>query len=232
MSALFFDYSETRLTKTVNLQTGQHNVINKQLKFPHYWRDIKEYFRLLSNKPKSKLKMKKLISLCLLLLCIPSLSQAKVLHVAEHGFVVENKQSIALKKSVVWRALVDNVDQWWPKDHSWWKGKFSIDEFAGGCFCEVNGTQSAEHMRISFVDPHNTLRMTGGLGPLQQMGMHGALDWKFSDDDGQTTVTLTYSVSGIRAEGFSDLAPIVARVQGMQLAALFNYLQSQPGFDE
>ena len=43
----------------------------------------------------------------------------------------------------------------------------------------MSGARSAEHMRIGFVDPGVQLRMLGGLGPLQGMGLHGALDWMF-----------------------------------------------------
>ena len=62
--------------------------------------------------------------------------------------------------------------------------------------------------------------MTGGLGPLQGMGVYGSLDWAIAFKDNTTTVTLTYSVTGINPDGFAELAPIVAKVQGMQLKAL------------
>lgn len=155
-------------------------------------------------------------------------AKTEVTHVSQHGFIVKNQTEIAASSDVVWQALVQDVDKWWPKDHSWWgaQGTFSIDAHAGGCFCETAGERSAEHMHISFVDPGKLLRMTGGLGPLQGMGMHGALDWLFSGDEETTTITLTYSVSGIRAEGFDDLAPIVAKVQGQQLNGLKQLVES------
>ena len=53
-------------------------------------------------------------------------------------------------------------------------------------------------MRISFVEPNKLLRMSGGLGPLQGMGLYGALDWQFSRVDNMTQVLLTYKVSGIK----------------------------------
>ena len=165
-------------------------------------------------------------SIFCLLISFSSQADPQVVHVTENGFIVENQVVIAAPSEKVWKALVDNVDNWWPKDHTWWgqNSTLSIDEFAGGCFCEKAGKQSAEHMRIAFVDPGKLLRMTGGLGPLQGMGMHGALDWQFTSRDNSTNLKLTYRVSGINPGGYEKLAPIVAKVQGMQLQGLADYL--------
>jgi len=153
---------------------------------------------------------------------------AKVLFVDSHGFSVENKVEIKAHSEKVWQVLVNDVDLWWPKEHSWFgdKGRFFIESKAGGCFCEVSGDKSAEHMRISYVEPKKLLRMTGGLGPLQGMGMYGSMDWKFSETDGMTTLILKYKVSGYSPDGFEQLAPIVAKVQGLQLGGLKSYLEN------
>ena len=165
-----------------------------------------------------------ILPLCLCV-SVDLLAAPKVLHVADYGFAVENTATINATKSAVWKALTEEVDNWWPKDHTWWgaQGTLSIDTHAGGCFCEISGVKSAEHMRISFVEPSKLLRMTGGLGPLQGMGLHGALDWQLSEKDGVTKVTLTYRVSGYSPEGYEKLAPIVAQVQGLQLQGLVDY---------
>ncbi|MBW8192817.1 SRPBCC domain-containing protein [Neiella marina] len=164
------------------------------------------------------------IVLCISLMMMTSSAIAQVVHIAPHGFIVENQVVINQPAEKVWHALIEDVDQWWPKDHSWWQGTFSIDAKAGGCFCEISGGKSAEHMRISFVEPRKLLRMTGGLGPLQGMGMHGALDWQLANEGLNTKVTLTYRVSGIDPDGFDKLAPVVSHVQGLQLNALKHYL--------
>jgi uncharacterized protein YndB with AHSA1/START domain len=149
---------------------------------------------------------------------------AEVKHVDVHGFIIENTIATERTPEQVCYALTNNIDDWWPKDHSWWRGTFSIDARAGGCFCETNTDKSAEHMRIVFVEPNKTLRMSGGLGPLQGMGMSGALDWQLLPTEKGTQVTLTYRVHGINEGGFSELAPIVAHVQGLQLNALKDFL--------
>ncbi|ALO45474.1 hypothetical protein [Pseudohongiella spirulinae] len=176
--------------------------------------------------------MRKLIRSCCisLTLCVPftnSWVRAEVLYTADAGFAVENKVQIQQSVDVVWQALVNDVDAWWPKDHSWWAGTFSIDPHAGGCFCERSGERSVQHMAISMVDPGKLLRMTGGLGPLQGLGLSGALDWQIVPDEADpqlTEVTLTYRVNGYTPGGFGQLAPVVDQVQGLQLGGLKSYL--------
>lgn len=162
----------------------------------------------------------------MLLTSLPA--QAEVQFVSDTGFIIENRIHVAADTDAAWQALVNKVDAWWPKDHSWWldAGTFSIEPVAGGCFCERNGASSAEHMRIVFVEPGKLLRMNGGLGPLQGMGMFGALDWTLSPAGEGTDITLTYRVTGTNAEGFAGLAPIVDSVQALQLGGLGNYLNA------
>ena len=152
---------------------------------------------------------------------------AEVKLVTDSGFSIENRIETNVNKTQAWNALIQQVDHWWPKDHSWWYGTFSIDANAGGCFCETLDKKSAEHMRIVFVDPEKTLRMAGGLGPLQGMGLYGAMDWIFATtENGSTSVSLRYTVHGVNEDGFEQLAKIVDQVQGMQLGSLKTYLQA------
>lgn len=167
------------------------------------------------------------ITLFILASLLPQLATAELKHVSEHGFIIENQIETNASVDNAWQALTNNIDQWWPKDHSWWGGTFSVQAKAGGCFCETSGERSAEHMRIVFVDPGKTLRMTGGLGPLQGMGLNGALDWRFTrTETGKTQITLHYAVHGINADGFEQLAPIVDQVQGIQLEGLKTFLSN------
>src|SRR5687767_8081846 len=117
------------------------------------------------------------------------LAQPEVKDATASGFTVENIRVVPAAPEAAFKALVDDVDRWWPKDHSWWgkDAKFSIDAKAGGCFCERGGAREALHMLVTFVDPPNTLRLTGGLGPLQGMGLHGALEFRLKPQDGGGT---------------------------------------------
>jgi len=151
----------------------------------------------------------------------------EVLFLAETGFIVKNTIIVKSNREDTWKIFSQEVDQWWPSDHTWWgqAGTLTIDTFAGGCFCEKNKGKSAEHMRIIFVDPNVLLRMSGGLGPLQGMGMFGSLDWAFTENVQGTEVTMTYKVNGINPSGFSKLAPMVDKVQALQLSGLANFIE-------
>ena len=148
------------------------------------------------------------------------------------GFTLENTQDVPTDPQATWKALVDDVGRWWPADHTWWgdASRLSIDAQAGGCFCERNGGQQARHMVVTFVDPGRTLRLTGGLGPLQGMGLHGALEFRLAaNEGGGTRITLWYRVGGYTPDDLSTFAPVVDRVQGLQLGGLADYLRRQAG---
>ncbi len=151
------------------------------------------------------------------------------------GFSISNTSESDAPVEVVYSHFIQHVDMWWPKDHTWWNGTLSIDEFAGGCFCEKSGTNSAAHMQVSYLEPNKKVVMTGGLGPLQEMGMYGALTWQFEPiADGSnsgTRVTLTYHASGnihfsgklASLEQAQGLVKVVDKVQAQQLNALTTF---------
>lgn len=151
---------------------------------------------------------------------------AEVKFVSASGFIVENSYEVDSTPQQVWEGLVNHVGDWWPSDHTWFGDAHNLilEARPGGCFCEIDGDRQVEHMRISHVDPGRLLRMLGGLGPLQGMGMHGALDWQISSTGQRSKVTLSYRVSGVNPDGFSQLAPIVDQVQNQQLKGLIDYL--------
>lgn len=157
---------------------------------------------------------------------------ASVLTFNDHHFKIENQLQVKQPPAVAWSHFINDIDAWWPKDHTWWgvKSKLSLDDNAGGCFCERTDKatgNSAAHMQVSYVEKASVLRMTGGLGPLQEMGLFGALDWRFTaTDNHNTTITLTYTVNGY-SPGNAQLAPIVDKVQAQQLGSLVSYINSR-----
>ena len=181
------------------------------------------------NPPLRTLNAARVVFLAASFLLLASFARAEVRAVGDGGFILENTVAVEQDVATTWTAFVEEIDNWWPKDHSWWldQGTFSIDSHAGGCFCERNGESSAEHMRIVFVDPGKLLRMSGGLGPLQGMGLNGALDFSFSEADGGTEVVMTYSVSGFSPDGFEQLAPVVDTVQALQIGGLKDFLSNR-----
>lgn len=164
-------------------------------------------------------------------LALAGLAHAEVKDVQRNGFTIENSQVVPVDVDRAWNALVADVGRWWPKDHTWWgdAGRLSIEPRAGGCFCERDGARQAWHMTVTFVDPGNTLRMTGGLGPLQGMGLDGALEWRFAKVEGGTRITLWYRAGGYTPDDLGKFAAVVDKVQGLQLGGLADYLHKRPG---
>ncbi|GAB3356053.1 SRPBCC family protein [Lysobacter tyrosinilyticus] len=156
-------------------------------------------------------------------------AHAEVKDARPNGFTLENSQVVPVDAKTAWDALVNHVGEWWPKDHTWWgdASKLSIQPRAGGCFCEIDGPRQAWHMTVTFVDPERTLRMTGGLGPLQGMGLDGALEWRLAKAEGGTRITLWYRAGGYTPDDLSKFVPVVDQVQDVQLGGLADYLRAK-----
>ena len=164
----------------------------------------------------------------LLLLCVPFFSFSQVIGSDNHGFQIKIESEVNVEKAVAYQQFLQ-VNQWWHPDHTWFgkSEKLSIDANVGGCFCEIDGEKQAMHMTISYVDPNNEIKMVGGLGPLQMMGLNGGMSWKFDAIDAtRTKITFHYQVSGYMNGGLTKLAPIVDKVQRTQLTRLTNLLNT------
>ena len=172
----------------------------------------------------------RLVALTAAALASPGPAHAEVKDAATGGFTLENAVQVPADAQTAWKALVEDVDRWWPADHTWWgaESALSIEPRAGGCFCERLGDRQALHMLVTFVDPGKRLRLTGGLGPLQGMGLHGALEFLLAPaPDGGTTITMSYRAGGYSPDDLSKLAPVVDKVQAQQLAGLADHVRGR-----
>ena len=156
----------------------------------------------------------------------PSL-RAEVLDSGDSGFVIEIATQTTSTASEAYQQFL-KIGQWWDGDHSWFGSadNFYLEPKVGGCFCEVKGDQQAQHMTVSFVDPNSEIRMVGGLGPLQMMGLSGGMSWKFTDNENSqgSTIVHRYAVNGYTKGGLQSLAKIVDSVQTSQVQSLANIL--------
>jgi hypothetical protein len=64
---------------------------------------------------------------------------------------------------------------------------------------------------------------------MQGMGLSGVLEWRLQAAEGGTRITLWYRAGGYSPDDLRQLAPVVDRVQGLQLGGLANYLTGQSG---
>jgi hypothetical protein len=157
-----------------------------------------------------------IIAACLL---VPA-AQAKVLAKGATGFLVEHKVELKTDAKAAYEAFL-KVGAWWSSSHSFSGDakNLTIDAKPGGCWCEAlpNGG-FVKHMELIHAAPGGMLVFSGGLGPLQFMGVSGSMSVSFKETKGQTTVTLRYDVGGRDDKNFEDISKGVDAVLGEQFA--------------
>jgi uncharacterized protein YndB with AHSA1/START domain len=146
---------------------------------------------------------------------------ADVLASSESAFALETKVAIAAPPTKVWDRLVD-LGSWWDGTHTYSGNgaNLTLDPRPGGCWCEKTPGGGVEHMRIVYVQRNETLRMTGGLGPLQASPILGVMTITLKPSGAGTEATFTYAASGYVPGGMAKLAPLVDGVLGSQWARL------------
>ncbi|MEX1220527.1 MAG: SRPBCC domain-containing protein [Idiomarina sp.] len=156
-----------------------------------------------------------------LLLLFSVKSSAEVASSSEHGFQIKLEQSFNGSAQQGYDRFVNHINGWWLNDHTWFgdAAKLSLNATAGGCFCEIDGDRQAQHMQVTYVHPNKALRLVGGLGPLQSLGMSGTMTITFADN----LVSLDYIIGGYPTMDFTKLAPIVDGVLSQQLASFAQF---------
>lgn len=164
-------------------------------------------------------------------LCGMTTANAEVTNTADNGFTVQHQTVIAGDAEAVWKAMIA-PSRYWNADHSWTGDaeNFYLVPQAGGCFCELIRTTSADnikssegsvqHMRVIYAHNHKMLRMSGALGPLQGEAVTGTLTMLLQPQGSSTAVRFTYKVGGYMEYPIDEIAPAVDGVIGEQLARL------------
>ncbi|AOE49559.1 SRPBCC family protein [Kangiella sediminilitoris] len=157
----------------------------------------------------------------------PFISKAEILSRSESHFHIKFEVELPQSVSTTYDQFL-NIGEWWQSSHTWFgdASKLFIETKAGGCFCEVNGDKEALHMTVAHVNPGKSLKMLGGLGPLQGMGVNGVMSWDFSQlEENKTKLTLNYSVKGFTTENVQTIAEAVNKVLATQVNELKKKLQ-------
>lgn len=163
-------------------------------------------------------------------------AHAEVAALSETGFVIKLEADSPANLADTWQAMIA-PGKWWSDDHTY-SGKAAnmyLDAQATGCFCEKlplpegapEGQRmgSVEHMHVIYADPvRRTLRMSGGLGPLQGEAINGTWTVRLKPVPGGTKIVWDYAVGGYSRLKYEDIAPVVDRVMGQQIASLAKHL--------
>jgi hypothetical protein len=167
--------------------------------------------------------------------CVALPAAAGVVEADDHGFVSAHEVQIEAEPSRVLDALVDEVGQWWDSAHTFSgdAANLSFDCDLGPCglcglcgLCEEWGDNVVIHLRLSAFRPdQGRLVLSGGLGPLQPLGVAGSMTFDVVADDSGTATTLRYRYI-VHGRGLSGWAEPVDRVQLGQLMRLKRYVET------
>ena len=160
---------------------------------------------------------------------IPLSLRSQIIDSSAHGFTVRTTVIIAAAPEKVYQDLVKHVGQWWSSRHSYSGDarNFSIDDKAGGCFCEkLKNGGSVLHMTVAYADPGRALRMIGGLGPLQALAVNGSLTWEMKKKGEATELDVTYAVGGYSPGGLGSMAIPVDNVLREQVMRFKRFIET------
>lgn len=144
---------------------------------------------------------------------------AKVASQSANGFTVTHEADVAVDPKGAYDGFV-NIGTWWSDAHSFSGAakNISIEPKAGGCWCEaLPSGGSVSHMTVVHANPGAMLVLSGGLGPLQFMGVAGSMTLKFTAQGKGTRVTLDYAVGGYDVDDFKEISKGVDAVLGEQI---------------
>ncbi|HYD86529.1 MAG TPA: hypothetical protein VEA80_03575 [Vitreimonas sp.] len=158
-------------------------------------------------------------------------ARAEVASASSAAFLIEAEADVAASPEKAWRDLT-RLNRWWSSSHTYSGDarRMTLEPRAGGCWCERWGDgQSVEHGRVALVMEHEgvrTLRLVGGLGPLQELGVSGVLTFTVAPHASGAKITMSYRVSGEPGLNLDRLAPLVDQVLMEQFGRLSRYTAS------
>jgi uncharacterized protein YndB with AHSA1/START domain len=149
---------------------------------------------------------------------VASGARAEVAERWDTGFKLVNVVQVSAPPDRVYQALGE-IGRWWDPEHSY-GGTMSLELRPGGCWCEPTAGGGVRHGAVEMALPGQTLRLSGGLGPLQQEGLSAVLTYQLNAKDGGTEVTQTYMIGGARPDVIKQFP---APVDGVIKAALLRF---------
>ena len=154
---------------------------------------------------------------------------------SERGFEIELAVTCEGEPEEVFKRFTDDVGSWWSADHTYSGDakNLAIESRPGGRFWErFPDGGGVEHLRVVMVQPGKTLRMSGGIGPLQEFAVSGSLTVIFEEgEDQKTKVRVKYVVGGYSHEGLTRWGIPVDEVLKEQLERFQNWCAKQTKTD-
>ena len=150
---------------------------------------------------------------------------AEVKDSAADGFQISLQVETSASNEQAFAALTKDFSSWWDASHSYSQKASTLSmDLTRNCMLEkLPQGGFVRHMEIVFYQPNQQLRLSGGLGPLQEMGVSGCLTFKFVETENGTKIQLSYSVTGRASQKLDKIAAPVDGVLKGQLERLKNH---------
>ncbi|MEM7781883.1 MAG: ATPase [Planctomycetota bacterium] len=165
------------------------------------------------------------LSVLFLALSFSQACDAQQVSSAPDGFQMTLRQTTILSPEQTSEKMVNDFAKWWDGSHSY-SGKaenLSLDLKKMAMFEELPDGGFVRHLEIIYFQPGKAIRLSGGLGPLQPMGVNGSLTISLKKIETGTQIDLQYNVSGAAKLSLDKLAGPVQFVLTNQLKRLKNY---------
>ncbi len=160
----------------------------------------------------------------------PLLAQAEVASATPGSFVIRTEADVAAPVDRAFTAIT-HVERWWASSHTYSGSarNLRLEPRAGGCWCERWSGGSVEHMQVAMVmerEGTRTIRLVGGLGPLQSMAVNGVMTFTVTPLASGAKITMEYRVAGDASLQLDQIGPGVDQVLMEQFARLIRYTGS------
>lgn len=159
-------------------------------------------------------------------LALAGAARAEVVDQWDTGFTVRNSVTVPLRADRAYQALGE-VGRWWSSQHTYSgdASNLTLPLKPHACFCEALPGGGVAHGTVVLAWPaQGMLRLDTALGPLQELGVSGALTFTVKPGGNQAEVVQTYRVSGGKPGLAKELAAPVDQVIREQLVRYQTYL--------
>ena len=168
----------------------------------------------------------RVLGLALACALAPHWLAAEVVDSAANGFTVKQTLDIQAAPGDVY-AKIFRVGDWWSSAHTFSHDahNLSLEEKAGGCFCEKLPDGGVKHMEVVYFVPGKTILLRGAMGPFQSMATITSMQIQLSPANGGTRLEVTWATGGYLAGGLNSLAAVVDGVTKEQFTRLKNAIE-------
>ena len=151
----------------------------------------------------------------------PAMGMADVINATAEGFSLRFEKHFEQPADVVYRTVID-LESWWDPDHTYSgdASNLKLELRPGGCLCEYWEGGAVQHLTVGYYKENETLRLLGGLGPLQQMAVSGSMSFIVVDAGSGSRLIFVYEVGGYWKDGLESMAKPVDDVWAGHLARL------------